>query len=73
MGDGMAPPDPLHLVGHLCTVSSPSRRASSDFLVVGAKDGFDELVAVPDLHRWSLQVDIDTAASAVLAAADHVA
>jgi hypothetical protein len=26
---GMAPPDPLHLVGHRCTISSPVRRASS--------------------------------------------
>jgi NAD(P)-dependent dehydrogenase (short-subunit alcohol dehydrogenase family) len=29
MRDGMAPPDPLHLVGHRRTISSPGRRASS--------------------------------------------
>jgi hypothetical protein len=29
MRDGVAPPDPLHLVGHRRTFSSPWRRASS--------------------------------------------
>jgi len=50
MRDGMAPPDPLHLVVMVAR-SSPSPRASSYLLPVRAQDRLEELVTVPDLHR----------------------